>query len=119
MKLFKIENWQLTLEEEVWGLSAFKKLLERDKSKNKERANAEMLFIFYFCDIKSDYLTMKEDLRIQELKKDIPGLGDKWEVDNLIRDAIDLYRKLSKTVIEKLYLQLLKSASDIGDYLEN
>jgi len=119
MKLFKIENWQLTLEEEVWGLSAFKKLLERDKSKNKERANAEMLFIFYFCDIKSDYLTMKEDLRIQELKKDIPGLGDKWEVDNLIRDAIDLYRKLSQTVIEKLYLQSLKSASDIGDYLEN
>jgi hypothetical protein len=114
-----MEKWQLTVSEEVWGLSAFNKLLQRDKSKTKERANAEMLFIFYFCDIKSDYLTMKEELRIEELKKDIPGLGEKWVVDGLIEEAIALYRKLSQTVIEKLYLQSLQSASDIGDYLEH
>ena len=62
---------------------------------------------------------MKEGLRTEELKKDIPGLGDKWKVDELVQEAIALYRKLSQTVIEKLYLQSLKSASDIGDYLEN
>jgi hypothetical protein len=62
---------------------------------------------------------MKEELRIEELKKDIPGLGEKWVVDGLIEEAIALYRKLSQTVIEKLYLQSLQSASDIGDYLEH
>ncbi len=119
MKLFKMENWQLLIEEEAWGLSAFKKLLERDKSKDKIRANAEMLFIFYFCDIKSDYLMMSEEKRIQELKHDISELGPDWELDELVKDAIELYKKVSQTVIEKLYLQSLQSASDIGDYLEH
>jgi hypothetical protein len=119
MKLFQMENWTLKLSEEIWGLSAFNKLLKRDKSKDKIRANAEMLFIFYFCDIKSDYLMMSEEKRIEELKHDILELGPDWEVDELVKDAIELYKKVSQTVIEKLYLQSLQSASDIGDYLEH
>jgi len=119
MKLFQMENWTLVVSEEIWGLSAFNKLLQRDKTKDKIRANAEVLFIFYFCDIKSDYLMMPEDKRIEELKHDITELGPTWEVDNLVKDAIELYKKLSQTVIEKLYAQSLQSASDIGDYLEH
>jgi hypothetical protein len=119
MKLFEMKQWQLTVSSEVWGLSAFKKLLDRDKSKNKTRANSELLFIFYFCDIKSDYLTIKEDLRIEELKHDIVDLGPDWIVDDDIKAGIDLYKKISQTVIGKLYSQSLQSATDVGDYLEN
>lgn len=118
MKLFKLKNWQLTVSEEAWGLSAFKKLLDRDKTKGKQIAHAEMLFIYYWCDIKSDYTAMSEPDRLIELKKDIDGLSDDWEIDEDMKAAIALYSKF-ETIIERLYRQAYQSASDIGDYLEN
>lgn len=118
MHLFKFERWQLTVSEEAWGLKPFKAILDRDKSKDKEVATAEMLFIFYWSDIKSNYKTMNETDRLEELKKDITGLPKGWEPDEVVQAGIDLYTK-HETVIEKLYRQTAKSASDIGDYLEN
>lgn len=119
MKLFEMKKGELIVSEEAWGLSPFYKLWKRDKSKDKIRANAEVLYIWYFCDIKSDYLLMDEEDRHTELKKDIVGLSPKWEADALVKDALEYYKKRSITVIQRLYLQSLKSASDIGDYLEN
>lgn len=118
MKLFKIEDWNLQVSEEAWGLLPFKKLLDRDKSKNKTRANAEMLFIWFFCDIKSNYLLMKEEDRIEELINDVNGLPKGWKVDKEIREAITFYLKF-ETVIERLYKQSLRAAFEVGNYLDD
>lgn len=113
-----MKNWNLQASEEVWGLLPFKKILDRDKTKNKERAFAELLFVWYFCDIKSDYLSISEKNRIKELKKDIDGLGDKWEPDKIIWDAVEFYNK-QETILQRIYRQTSKAANDVGDYLEN
>ena len=118
MKLVEFKNWELTASEEIWGLTPFAKLLKRDKTKDKEQANKELLFIFFFCDIKSNYLQMNQVDRIEEIKKDI-GLPEDWKIDPDLQQAIDLYIKLTGSVIEKLYRQATKAASDVGDYLEN
>lgn len=119
MKLFEMKNWVLTVSEEAWALSAFKKILDRDKSKDKTIALKEMSFIYFYSDIKSDYqyITNKED-RINEIIKDI-DLPKNWKIDNVIQEAINLYEKLSKTIIQTLYTQTLKAASDIGEYFSN
>lgn len=114
-----MKDWVLTVDEEVWGLRPFKKILERDKSKEKELANAEVLFIWYWCDVKSDYLLMKESDRLKELIKDIPALPKNWKKDKVIDEAIELYKKLSRTILQDLYIKALKSAQDVGDYLQN
>lgn len=119
MKLFEMKDWNLTVEEEVWGLSPFKKILERDKTKDKVVANAEVLFIWYWTDIKSDYLLMDDKSRLIELKKDISGLPKNWKKDKVIDEAIMLYEKLSSTILQELYRKALKSAKDVGNYLEN
>jgi len=118
MRLFTLKNWNLEVSEEAWGLSAFKKLLNRDKTKGKEVAHAEMLFVWYWCDIKSDYTALNEEKRESELKKDIDGLPKNWKKDKHVDVAIELYSKF-ETLIESLYRQSYKSATDIGDYLEN
>lgn len=114
-----MKNWRLIVSEEIWGLKPFKTILDRDKTKDKEVANAEMLFIWYFCDIKSDYIAMSKDDRVNELKKDIANLPKKWEPDKVIWEAIDFYKKRSITVIQKLYEDSLQSCIDIGDYIRN
>lgn len=118
MKLFKIENWEVKVEDAVWTLSAFKKLLDRDKTKGKEIAFKEIAFIYHYTDIRSDYMYLTDEKkRAKEVAKDV-GLSDKWKLDNLIQEAIDLYRERSTTVLEKLYQSAQKSANDISNYLD-
>ena len=119
MKLFEMKDWQLQVSDEAWGLLPFNKILKRDKTKDKTIAIAEMLYIWYFCDIKSDYLIVPTKDRGLEIKKELAALPAKWKPDKVIQEGIDLYKKRSVTVVQKLYQQSLKSASDIGDYLEN
>ena len=119
MKLLEMKNWQLQASEEIWGLLPFAKILKRDKTKDKTTANKELLFIYFFCDVKSDYTTITDESeRVSEIAKDI-GLPEDWKPDNHVFHAIDIYNKRSQTVIQKLYKQTLKAASDVGYYLNN
>lgn len=118
MKLFQMKNWVLTLDEEVWGLRPFKALLDRDKSKDKEIANSEMLFIWYYIDVKSNFLMLPEKEREEAIKKEIDGLPDDWKMDAKVKEAIEFYKKYSETVLQFLYKKAVKAANDVGDYLE-
>jgi hypothetical protein len=120
MKLFKMkEDWTLHIEEEVWSLLPFKKILKKDKSRSKELALKEMSFIYFYTDIKSDYLIITNDkIREEEIKKDI-GLPEDWKIDTTIREAIDFYESRSTTTISKLYKDALKAANDVSEYLRS
>lgn len=119
MKLFEMKNWNLQVAEEAWGISAFSKILKRDKSKQKEIAMKEMSFVWFFADIKSNYNYIADtEERVAEIKNDI-SLPEKWEYDEVMQEAVRVYIKNSQSVIEKLYLQSLKAAQDVGNYLEN
>ena len=117
MKLFKMkEDWTLHIEEEVWSLLPFKKILKKDKTRSKELALKEMAFIYFYTDIKSDYLIIDSKFRIEEIKKDI-GLPEDWRIDSVLQEAIDFYEERSLTVVGKLYKNALAAANDISEYL--
>jgi len=103
MKLFELDkNWQLHVSEQAWSLMPFKKLLTSDKSKDKERANKEMLFIWFYADIKSDYqyiINSKE--RIIELKNDL-AFPKNWKISDNLQKAIDFYIERSTTTSKKM-----------------
>ena len=116
MNGFTLRDYVLTVEDNMWGLIPFKKILKRDKSRDKDRALKEMLFIYYYSDIKSDYLIIDSKFRIEEIKKDI-GLPEDWRVDSVLQEAIDFYEERSLTVVGKLYKNALVAANDISEYL--
>ena len=117
MNLFTLKDWVLTVSDEAWALLPFKKILKRDKNRNKDIANKEMLFIYYYSDIKSDYQIISNDKEREiEIKKDI-GLPDNWKIDLVIQEAVDFYNSRSLTVKSKLYKNALKAANDVSDYL--
>ena len=116
MNGFLLKDGVLTVEDQLWGLEKFKKILKRDKSRNKDLALKEMLFIYYYTDIKSDYLIIDIKLRTNEIIKDIQ-LPDNWKIDSIMEDAINFYEERSLTVIGKLYKNALLAANDISEYL--
>lgn len=118
MNGFILKDGTLTVEDQLWGLSPFKKILKRDKSRNKDLALKEMLFVYYYTDIKSNYLIIADlKTREKEIATDIE-LPDGWKIDDVMREAIEFYESKSLTVVGKLYKSALKSANDISEYLE-
>lgn len=118
MKLFEMKDFNLVVTDEAWGLLPFKAILKRDKNRNKETAFKEMLFIYFYVDIRSDYMYIVDDkIRYQEIKKDIK-LPDDWKIDSVIQEAIEFYKKMSISPTARLYKSALKAADDIAKYLE-
>lgn len=108
----------LTVSPEAYSLLPFKNLWDRDKSKDKSTALKELAFIFFYCDIKSNYIITPIEHRKEEIRKDI-GLPEKWEIDSAVEEAIEYYNKHSKTILEILYESSIISANDISDYLRD
>lgn len=113
-----MKEYNLLVSEEAWGLLPFKAILKRDKSRTKDIAFKEMLFIYYYTDIRSDYVyQVDNEERCREIKKDI-GLPLEWRIDDIISNAIKFYDSRSLSPIAKLYKSSLKAADDISKYLE-
>jgi hypothetical protein len=119
MNGFLLKDGVLTVEDNLWGLLPFKKILKRDKSRNKDLALKEMLFVYYYADIKSNYLIIS-DLKdkIKEIKHDV-DLPEDWKLDDTIQEAIEFYEKRSLTVIGKLYKDALTSVHEMSEYLRS
>lgn len=119
MKLFEMKDFSLQVQDEVWGVSCFKAILKRDKSRQKETAFKEVLFIYFYLDLRSDYVYIADDkIREREIKKDI-GLPDEWKIDDTIKAALVYYDQMSVSPIARLYKSSLKSADEAAKYLEN
>lgn len=124
MKLFKYENYQLSLNsEEVLLIPEFKKLMERDRTKNKKKAFAEFTYIYLMLDWNSPFREYsdaekeKEALRSAEIEA-----GD---VDEFVKAAMEKYDEIKNsnrilTYIKSSWRMLdkLKDYSDTVDLTE-
>lgn len=91
MKLFKYEGYRVVISEEAMMLKPFKKIWDRDDSKDKHNALNELAFVYFYADPRSDYqyITIPED-RINAIKEG-EGLPDKWQPDKDLLKAIEFY----------------------------
>lgn len=97
MKLLKYEGYNLTFEPEILALKVFKRLYQRDRTKDKSKFLQELAFIYFMVDPRSDfqYLTDEEE-RIKAIKEG-EGFPDDWRIDSLLQDAIDYYKSFNPT----------------------
>ena len=92
MKLFKYDAYKITISEEAFALSPFKKIWNRDRSTNKNRAISELGFIYFMADTRSDYqMYIDEEERAKQIKEG-EGLPSDWEPDNLVLEAMEFYK---------------------------
>ena len=91
MKLFKYEGFRIVISEEAFALKPFRKIWERDKSDSKDKAIAELGYIYFFCDPRSDYQYLVDPEERKQAIKEGEGLKDKWEPDKVVQEAMDFY----------------------------
>ena len=97
MKLFKYEGYKITISEEALLLKPFKDIWKRDKSLNKEKALSELGFIYFFCDIRSDYqYIVDEEARMASIKEG-EGMPEDWTPDSVVLEAMQFYSTFKST----------------------
>lgn len=97
MKLFKYEGYKITISEEALLLKPFKAIWKRDKSLNKEKALSELGFIYFFCDIRSDYqYIVDEESRMASIKEG-EGMPEDWTPDSVVLEAMQFYSTFKPT----------------------
>ena len=97
MKLFKYEGYRIVISEEALLLKPFKKIWDRDKTKNKEKAYMELGFIYFYCDPRSDYQYLTDEEERLKAIKEGEGIPDKWNPDDIVKDAMNFYNGFKPT----------------------
>lgn len=92
MKLLKYEGYKVVIEPELLILKPFKQIWTRDKTVNKDKALAEIAFIYFMTDPRSDYQYLVDDKERMEAIKEGEGLPPKWEPDRIVTEAMEFYK---------------------------
>lgn len=96
MKLLRYEGYTLTFEPEILTLKVFKKLYQRDKSKDKSKFLQELAFVYFFTDPRSDYqIYTDEEERTKEISEG-EGMVN-FKIDKELQAAIDYYKSFNPT----------------------
>ena len=96
MGLLSFDNTKLIINPETLAILPFKTIWQRDKSKNKEVAIAELSYVFYVEDFKSIYRNIPEEERGSKIKEDLFP-DNKWKADATIKAACKKYAELHIT----------------------
>ena len=96
MNLLTIEHNRVAVSPEALTIKGFKDIWERDNSRNKDVAVAELSFVFYTTDYKSVYLAYDADAREQKVIADVI-FKKNWKPDTLVKEAQKKYAELQQT----------------------
>lgn len=97
MKLLKYEGYKVVIEPAFLTLKPFKQIWTRDKSVNKDRALAEIAFIYFMADPRSDYQYLVDEDERMEAIKEGEGLPPKWAPDKVVQEAMAFYESFKPT----------------------
>lgn len=97
MKLFKYEAYRVVISEEALALKPFKQLWNRDRSVSKDRAIAELAYVYFMEDPASDYQYLVDRDERSKAIIEGEGLDNKWKPDKLVLEAMDFYSSFKTT----------------------
>lgn len=97
MKLLKYEGYKLTIEPEALTLAPFKKIWNRDRTANKDRAISEMGYIYFMMDPRSDYQYLVDEEERSKAIIEGEGLSPSWKPDKVVQEAMEFYGKFKPT----------------------
>lgn len=125
IKLFKYEGYTVSVEPEAVMLTPFKRLWDRDKTKDKRIAQQEFAYIYFMADPRSDYqYIVDEEQRSKEVIQAL-GMPTKWKPDKHIEAALNYYKSFkpasaglledTKYFVNSFRKELRERSTTLGD----
>lgn len=118
MKLVRIVNYKLEVEDELLLLKPFKELYKSDKSKEKSKFFDFLTIVYYTYDPRSDYnYITNEEERLKEVCISNGLETPKFTQKEL--DCIELYKQLTTTISSALLKSTRVAIGKVQEFLEN
>lgn len=117
MKLISIENFELKVADEALLIRPIRRLWNQDRSQRKESFYQQMSFLYFVVDPRSTYSYI---IDIDERAKAVieqEGLPPDFQPSQYLKEAMEIYRKHTITVSQKLLESSLIGANKVSEFL--
>jgi len=115
MQLFEMDNYLLKISPQAYAIKCFRKLYSRDNGKGKRRGMAELSFIYFMEDYRSDFSFYDYETRIKMVTENLE-LPKGWKPDKFVKEAQEFYREHTKTLRVKLLEDVRGSVEKLRGY---
>lgn len=117
--MFDIVSGEIVVDPSRLIIPEFKKLWQRDKTKDKNKVMKELAYITFSFDLSADnpYRGYTEYERDLVLKKDLFDNAN-WEPDEVVQEAITKFKKLMETTNTRVLLGAKKAAEELAKWFE-
>lgn len=119
MKLIKYEDYQIKLADEAFLVRPIRRLFHQDRSERKEQFWRQIAFMYFMVSPSSNYSYILDfDERASEVIKQ-EGLPEDFKPSDLLKEAMEVYRKLTITPSQKLLESSLIAADTVSKFLRD
>lgn len=119
MKLIKFEDFQIKLADEAFLVRPIRRLWNQDRSAQKEQFWRQISYLYFMVSPSSNYSYILDmDERAAEIIKQ-EGLPEDFKPSPLLKEAMDIYKKLTVTPSQKLLEASLKAANTVSKFLSD
>lgn len=95
------DNRELEINPELYGLKRFKLLVDSRRTKDIHYLMNELLYVYFMCDLRSDYMLYGKDVRHDMIIEEL-DLPNGWKVDTALEVFMELYAELTETKISSM-----------------
>lgn len=97
MKLIEFDGQEFKLTDEALLMRPIRELFQQDKSKKKEEFWKQLSYLWFMCDPRSTYMYLTDAAQREKEVKFQEGLGEDWKPSELLKEAMEIYRKQTTT----------------------
>lgn len=117
MRLIEFDGMEFKVADEAFLVRPIRELFQKDKSKRKEEFWRQISYMWFMCDPRSSYQYLTDPIeRSVEIKRQ-EGLGADWEPSDLLKEAMDIYRKQTITTSAILLEGMRKGIDKLSSFL--
>lgn len=118
MKILELKDNQLQFEPEFLTVPEFNLLWKADKSKTKDKAFKELMYIYHMVDFNSPYVNYPENKKQESILHDIL-LDEKFKPSKEVELAILKYKQLIETPKQRLLAAARYKIDEIAVFLKD
>lgn len=117
MQLFQLINYSVTFDPITMTLKVFSDILKKNKG-DEEMTLKELSFVWFFCDMRSDYISIIDEDDREEAIREGVALPANWRKSDEVIKAIEFYRENSRTPSSGLYDASIAAANFVENQLK-
>lgn len=117
MKLIEYSDYQIKIANEALLVRPIRRLFNADRSERKEKFLQQMSFLYFVCDPRSTYSYILDEEERKKAVIEQEGLPLDFKPSEFLLEAMEVYKKHTMTVSQKLLSDALVAANTVGTFL--